>query len=118
VTWTPQMVYHSFVDFNVMARPAVLCIRLQRGVVGYALRYVDCARDKIVSAHVGFDDEVGVRVNDEVVFGSKHEKGFAEEAFKVRLRKGRNRILVKLSNDDNTDFRLWAFSFRIEDLSQ
>ena len=33
----------------------------------------------------------------------------------IKLKKGKNRILVKLSNYGNTTWKLWAFSFRLED---
>ncbi|MHB0856412.1 MAG: glycoside hydrolase family 172 protein [Anaerolineae bacterium] len=113
VKWIPQKACHNFLDFNVICRPATSCIRLQSGVVGYALRYIDLQAEQDVRVHVGFDDEVRVRVNDEIVFTGNHPCGFAEEGFTAHLRQGRNRILVKLSNYDNTTWKLWAFSFRM-----
>jgi hypothetical protein len=114
VQWRPQRAYHHFIDFNVVARPAVQTIRLEAGVVGYAVRYVDSVDEQEVTIHVGFDDEMLVRVNDEMVFRANHPQGFEARAFRAHLRRGRNRILVKLSNFDNTTWRLWAFAFRIE----
>ena len=114
VRWKPQKAYHNFLDFNLMARPAIGGIRPQGSVVGYALRYLNCAESRDVSIRVGFDDEVAVRVNGRVVFKGKHPNGFADQVFKARLKKGANRILVKLSNYDNNNWKSWAFSFHIE----
>ena len=85
------------------------------GVVGYALRYIESEEDKEVRIHVGFDDEMAIRFNEDQVLRANHPNGFSEETLKARLRKGGNRILIKLSNSDNTNWKLWAFSFRIEE---
>ena len=115
VKWKQQKAYHNFVDFNVEARPAVHCISLQTGVAGYALRYVECSEDRDAVIVIGYDDEAVVRINGNQIFRARHDNGFSEETFRTYLKKGNNRILVKLSNYDNTSWRLWAFSFRIED---
>jgi hypothetical protein len=101
------------VDFNEVARPAVELISYQTGVVGYALTYLksDARRDAWLC--VGFDDELELRVNADVVFHGVHGAGFGEERAQVHLNPGLNRVLVKLSNYDNTTWRLWAFSFRV-----
>ena len=114
VRWTLQQAHHNFVDFHPVGRPALRYIRLQTGVVGYALRYVECDREQEVVVHLGFDDKVAVRVNDQEVFRGEHQEGFREAQFKAQLKRGRNRLLVKLSNEANTTWRVWAFSFRME----
>ena len=115
VRWRPQKAHHNFVDFNTVARPALTRICLQASVGGYALRYVESESDKDVLIHVAFDDEMAVRINEQEVFHTNHAHGFAQATFKAHFRRGRNRILVKLSNYDNTTWKLWAFSFRIEE---
>ncbi len=114
VQWVSQKAYHNFIDLNVISRPAVRTIGLPFNVAGYALRYEECANDRDAVIHVGFDDDIEVRVNDNIVMKGSHPKGFSEESCKVRLNKGRNRILVKTSNYLNTTWKLWAFSFRME----
>jgi len=114
VKWRPQHAHHGFVDFHYVARPATKYIRLQTGVVGYAVACVKSDAEREARMFVGFDDEIFVRVNDKEAFHGGNAEGFEERAFTARLRKGANRILVKLSNYPNTTWRLWAFSFRIE----
>jgi hypothetical protein len=113
VRWNLQTAYHSFVDFNIMARPAITCVCLQTEVVGYALKYVDWPSDEDVEVSVSFDDELSVRVNDSIAFHANHPKGYSEETFTATFKKGSNRILVKLSNFENTTFKLWGFCFTI-----
>ena len=110
VTWTPQKAYHHFIDFNNSSRPKISCICMQTGVVGYALRYLESPENRTVVMHLGFDDKVVVRLNDDIVFHGMHEHGFAEVTSLVQLRKGRNRIMIKLSNTQNTNWRFWGFS--------
>jgi len=115
VRWSKVKAYHNFLDLNVVARPAIYTIRLQAGVVGYALTHIYSPRKREALIHLGFDDETSVRVNGEAAFHGVHAHGFEAARFTARLRKGRNRVLVKLSNELNTTWKLWAFSFRVED---
>lgn len=117
VTWKERSSFHNFVDFNEVARPAVDLISFQTGVVGYALAYLQSDVERDVWLHVGFDDELELRVNDNVVLHGVHGAGFEEERVRAHLSAGRNRLLVKLSNYDNTTWRLWSFSFRLETAS-
>lgn len=118
VRWRQQTAYHHFVDFHMVARPAITAICLQTEVVGYALRYVESPSACVVEACLGFDDEASVRVNDRECFRGCHARGFREARFPVELRAGRNRILVKLSNLDNDNWRFWGFSFRLDEPSR
>jgi hypothetical protein len=112
VQWKERAAFHQFVDFNEIARPAVQLISLQKGVLGYALAYLDSEAERDVWLYLGFDDELQLRLNDAVLFRGLHGNGFAEERVRIHLKRGSNRVLVKLSNDDNSTWRLWAFSFR------
>jgi hypothetical protein len=114
VTWRERPAFHNFVDFNEVARPAVDLISFQTGVVGYALTYLQSDVERDVWLHLGFDDELELRVNDNVVLHGVHGAGFEEKRVRAHLSAGRNRLLVKLSNYDNTTWRLWSFSFRVE----
>ncbi|MFC2084979.1 glycoside hydrolase family 172 protein [Bacteroidota bacterium] len=115
VNWTNQTAYHNFVDFNEIARPPIRYIALPIRVLGYASYYEECSEYKEVIAFLGFDDEASVRINDEIVFHGSHQNGFKEVSIPVKLKKGKNRILIKQSNYDNATWRAWVFSFRIED---
>jgi hypothetical protein len=113
VQWKPQDAQHHFIDFHTISRPAIYSVALRGNAVGYALRYVEWAKDEEVTIHFGFDDQAVVRVNDQVVFEGKHENGFEKASFKAKLKKGRNRLLVKLSNFENTTWLYWGFSLRV-----
>jgi hypothetical protein len=114
VRWKPQIAYHHFIDFNVVARPAIGCICLETEVVGYALRYVDSESDREAVFNFAFDDRAAVWVNEKPCFSGSHPHGLRSVQFTARLHKGRNRILVKLSNHDNDNWRFWGFCLRME----
>ncbi len=70
-------------------------------VVGYALSYIYSPEDWEVLFGFGSDDGAKIWVNDDLVF-KKHAVGRPldpdQDAFRVRLRKGWNKILVKEEN--------------------
>jgi len=92
-------------------------ISFQTGVLGYALAYLHSDVERDVWLYLGFDDQLQLRLNDDILFRGVHGNGFEEKRVKGHLKKGRNRVLVKLSNHDNSTWRLWAFSFRTAALS-
>ena len=116
VSWKNLPAFHHFVDFNEVARPAVELISLQTGVLGYALAYVNADIERDVWICVGFDDELLLRLNGDILLRGVHGNGFVQEGVRGHLKKGPNRVLIKLSNYDNSTWRLWAFSFSIADL--
>lgn len=64
---------------------------------------------------VGFDDWIKIWVDGKGVYSGRHDKGFAEKSARVELPAGEVSVLVKLSNFDNMQWRLWAFALRLED---
>ncbi len=114
VRWRKVSAHHGWVDFHEVARPATKYIKLQTGVAGYAVKYITSSRARDVRIRVAFDDEMMVSVNGKQVFCGRHESGIAEETFAAHFKRGRNRVLVKLSNEANTTWRLWAFTLSVE----
>ena len=84
-------------------------------MLGYALACLESEEDRDVTINVGFDDEISIRINSDVVHTGSQQHGFQEATFPVRLHAGKNRVLVKLSNEDNQNWRFWGFSLRKED---
>ena len=79
-------------------------------VAAYAETVLLEESDRQVTLQLGFDDWMKVWVNDEPVATMRHDKGFATSEVRVRLRRGENRLRLKLSNFDNVEWRCWAFS--------
>ena len=80
----------------------------------YALGKLNVPRAGVYVLRVGFDDWIKVWVNGKEVYSGRHDKGFAEATATVELPAGEATVLVKLSNFDNTQWRLWEFALRLE----
>lgn len=105
VRWTPETAYNHFVDFKEACG-------LAPNQIGYALRYIDMDRDQRLSCHLGYDDQIAVRLNGAWIYRGHHTRGFATAPVTLPMKQGRNELLIKLANEPNTNFKLWAFWLR------
>ena len=76
-----------------------------------ALTCADAGRRRV---RIGFDDWLKLWLNGKLVLNARHDRGFAVETTDpLPFRAGANKVLVKLSNADNEEWRTWAFSFNV-----
>jgi len=59
---------------------------------------------------LAFDDWLKVWLNGEPVAAICHDDGVETVAIPMKLEQGENRLVIRLSNFDNTEWRCWAFS--------
>ena len=76
----------------------------------YAETVVSAPSEMQAVVRLGFDDWMKVWVNDEPIATMRHDDGFAISEAPVTLRRGENKLRLKLSNFDNVEWRCWAFS--------
>lgn len=79
-------------------------------VAAYAETVLTATADRRVVLRFGFDDWMKIWLNAEQVATLRHDRGFAISEVPLKLRRGENRLRVKLSNFDNVEWRCWAFS--------
>ena len=84
------------------------------GVAAYARTTVTSEAAQDATIRIGFDDWLTLWVNGRECASLRHDHGFAVARIAVTLAAGDNELLVKLSNDRNVEYRLWAFSCVIE----
>ena len=87
-------------------------------VSAYARTCIVSQARKSVRLRLAFNDWLSLWVNGEKIGTRRHDRGLEIDSFLVTLRKGANIIQLKLSNFDNQEHRLWAFSCAIEDAEQ
>jgi len=106
----------SWLDFTRYLRPpARTNVGTQpANVSAYARTTIEAPKRRRVHFVVGFDDWLRLWLNGELVASLQHDSGFEVASIPVKLKAGENELLVKLSNFDNEEWRLWALSFRIE----
>ncbi|MDP6381461.1 MAG: hypothetical protein QF662_08965, partial [Phycisphaerae bacterium] len=82
-------------------------------VCAYALLYVDSPKEQKVHFLIGSDDEVKIWVNDELAWKNKVKRAPVpdEDDAVVTLKKGRNKVLVKITQA----LWGWAVYFRVAD---
>ena len=69
-------------------------------VTGYALTYLESDRDQNYLLSLGSDDTIKIWVNDELVFSKYVHRPLrrADDVIQLSVSKGRNKILVKVTN--------------------
>jgi hypothetical protein len=85
-------------------------------VAAYAVGKVHIGKSDLYNIYIGYDDRLSLWINGEpVITGGYHAQGFAVDHITWRLPAGEVEIRVKLSNEDNYQWRLWAFHVKIGD---
>ena len=81
--------------------------------IAYALTYVYSSRDREAQFRLGSDDGIKVWLNDDLIFDyeTTRSAGVDDDAIDVDLKKGWNKVLVKVSESWGS----WGFYFRVTD---
>ena len=110
--WVRRRELDGFIDFNHVFRP------WHRGVspcwpgLAYALTWLEIDRDGEAVLSLGWDDELRLRVNDGEETNLGNHTSFRRGEIKVRLKEGKNKILLKLSNTKGSTWGAWCYAFR------
>jgi putative membrane-bound dehydrogenase-like protein len=97
VSWrTVKPDAHGYVDLQAFFAPA------SNNVVSYLYRDVESPADQEATILLGTDDCSKLWVNGELVHTNRQHRAAAPEqdAVKVKLKKGKNRLLLKINNGD------------------
>jgi len=110
--WIRRSALRGFVDFNHVFRPQV------RGTPGHSYDAAAIARcvlevkeDTTASIRLAWDDRMTLRVNADDPIDLGHNDAFEDQTVQVDLGKGRNAIVIKLSNTKGSNYCGWTFSF-------
>lgn len=83
-------------------------------VSAYARTTIESESKRKVNLRLAFDDWLTLWVNGDKIGTHRHDQGYEIAHFPIELLEGENIIQLKLSNFDNQEHRLWAFSCLIE----
>lgn len=115
VTWSGANTDHAMgiVDLNKAVAPL-------KGAVEYAYALVDSPTDQPVEIRCGSNNAVRIRLNGkEIYFREEYHHGMQmdQHVGKGVLKAGRNEILIKVCQNEQTDSwaQLWSFQLRICD---
>ena len=87
------------------------------GAAAYAVGTLSIDEPGVYQIDVGYDDALALWVEGEKIHDGRHDDGFAVEQIERELPAGEVEVRVKLSNADNFQWRLWAFSLSAEKAS-
>jgi len=112
-TWLPYRASHGFVDFNHLFRPH------QRGVgvfydgkAALARAVIESPEDLTADFRLAWDDQLILRINDEPPIDFGQQDAFRSKSLPIKLHKGLNAVLVKLSNTRGSNHGGWVFNLR------
>jgi hypothetical protein len=76
----------------------------------YASTVISSREERNVILRLGFDDWLKVWLNGEPVSTLQHDNGFKAIELPIIFKKGDNKLVIRLSNFNNIEWRCWAFS--------
>lgn len=85
-----------------------------KDTAAYAYTTIESAEEEDVTLHIGHDDWLRVWINGERVYDGEARTGFGSSQIRVGLEEGKNQILLKSANKENSNQRAWVFHFRID----
>lgn len=108
---------HGWCDFSSSFRGRQKTnIGAQAGEVSaYASANIEVEKAGTYQLKLGYDDWIKVWVNGELIHEGRHDKGIDMDIINVNLKASGNKVLVKLSNFDNEQWRVWSFVLRVEE---
>lgn len=111
--WVRRSAFRGFVDFNHVFRPHVLGTpQYSDNAAAIARCALDVAEDATVNVRLAWDDRMILRVNAEDPIDLGHQDAFRQRTLPIRLKQGRNLVVLKLSNTVGSNYCGWAFAFR------
>lgn len=84
------------------------------GTSAYALGRISLPEAGTYLVQLGYDDWITLWADGRKVHTGRHDHGFQVDRVPLELPAGPTTLLVKLSNSDNLQWRLWAFALRVE----
>lgn len=116
VEWESARTTLGWLDFEALYRPKMKGprgVQIMSGSVAYALLRVYAKGSRSCKIRLGYDDPVRVWVNGKMAADLPAEVGFKGRTIKLKLRKGSNDVLIKVSNGINSNWSVFALSLDI-----
>jgi len=111
--WVRRWAVHGFVDFLNVFRPATAANTRAWPGAACALTTLQVNRDTPALVNCAWDDRLILRLNGDQPRDLGNQSAFRQRAVEVRLRRGNNRLLLKLSNSKGSTFGAWVFNCRV-----
>ena len=108
--WVKRRENHRFIDFRNVFRPWNRANAVAWPAVACGMTWLEVDHDTTATLSIAWDDELKLQINDdEMALGNNWS--FRRKEVKVDLRKGKNRVMVKLSNTKGSTWGAWCYAF-------
>jgi hypothetical protein len=111
--WVKQRAVHGFIDFTHAFRPWTKGVSVCWPAAACAQTSLVVDRDTAAKLFVAWDDRAILRLNDEPPRDLGHQSAFRQRALDVRLKRGANRLVIKINNTKGTTWGAWCFNCRV-----
>jgi hypothetical protein len=109
--WRRRSAIDGFIDFGHVFRPDTKDIALTWPAAACALAWLDSPADTQALLQLAWDDTLVVKVNDQTILPPTHHRFFDSRQVTVTLKRGRNKIALKLNNHRSLSWGAWCFAF-------
>ncbi len=111
--WLKRRADHGFVDFNLVYRPERRGVGVHHfGKAAQAACVLEADHDLTAQVRVAWDDHAILRVNNAAPIDLGNQTSFRDRTVPVPLKKGRNVVLLTLSNETGNNHGGWTFAFK------
>ncbi len=111
--WTTRPANHGYIDFNLVYRPEKRGVGVHyTGKAAQAACVLEADRDLTAQVRIAWDDHAILRVNTAPPIDLGVHAAFRDRTIEVPLKKGRNAVLLTLSNETGSNHGGWAFAFK------
>jgi hypothetical protein len=110
--WVRRRSLYSFVDFAHVFRPWTRGVSVTWPAAACAQTQLWVEEATTALLHLAWDDQLVVRLNDDPPLDLPHQSAFRRQAIPITLRRGRNDLLLKLSNTKGFTWGAWCFTCR------
>jgi hypothetical protein len=111
--WVRHAAHHGFVDFRHVFRPAMRGASPTYPGVALARCVLAADRDTTATLCLAWDDRLVLRLSSQPPIDMGHNAAFRARTVDVKLSKGENVLVLKLSNQVGSNWGGWAFAFSV-----
>ena len=109
--WVRRSAIDGFIDFGHVFRPDNKEAARTWPAAACALAWLESPADTQAVLQFAWDDDLVVKLNDQTVLPATHHRFFDSRQVAVTLKRGRNRIALKLNNHRSLSWGAWCFAF-------
>ena len=110
--WVKRRSVHGFVDFSHAFRPWTRGVSVQWPAAACAQTELWADEDSEATLHLAWDDRLVLTLNDDAPRDLGTQSAFRRREIPVRLKRGANRVTLKLSNTKGLTWGAWCFTCR------